>query len=78
MENAQMPLRLPKSLHQDLKFAAEAEGISLNQYCLYLLTKHTATREQVLSARAEHLLRFLAEAHELQKELKSARKKLKL
>ncbi|MSQ09478.1 MAG: type II toxin-antitoxin system HicB family antitoxin [Dehalococcoidia bacterium] len=31
-------LRLPKSLHRSLAEAAEREGVSLNQYVLYLLT----------------------------------------
>lgn len=32
-------VRLPKSLHQRLALEAEKEGISLNQYVLYKLTK---------------------------------------
>ncbi len=32
-------LRIPRSLHRDLKEAAEAEGVSLNQYMLYKLAK---------------------------------------
>ncbi len=34
-----MFLRIPRSLHRDLKEAAEAEGVSLNQYMLYKLAK---------------------------------------
>jgi len=33
-------LRLPKSLHKILSFRAEEEGLSLNQYLLFLLTKN--------------------------------------
>ncbi len=33
-------LRLPKSLHKDLAEEAEEEDLSLNQYLLYLITKH--------------------------------------
>lgn len=33
-------LRIPKSLHKDLVTAAEEEKTSLNQYCLYLLSKN--------------------------------------
>jgi len=33
-------LRLPKSLHKILTFRAEEEGLSLNQYLLFLLTKN--------------------------------------
>ncbi len=32
-------LRLPKSLHQSLSLAAKEEGVSLNQYALYKLSK---------------------------------------
>lgn len=33
-------LRIPKSLHRDLNNSAREEGISLNQYVLFLLTKN--------------------------------------
>lgn len=32
-------LRMPKSLHKALAEKAKEEGISLNQYCIYLLGK---------------------------------------
>ncbi|MCH4890672.1 type II toxin-antitoxin system HicB family antitoxin [Acidaminobacter sp. JC074] len=32
-------LRIPKSLHKALADEAKQEGISMNQYCLYLLSK---------------------------------------
>jgi len=32
--------RIPKSLHRELSLAAEEEGLSLNQYLLYLITKN--------------------------------------
>ena len=31
-------LRLPKSLYRQLSINARAEGVSMNQYCLYLLS----------------------------------------
>jgi len=31
-------LRLPKSLYKQLASNAKAEGVSMNQYCLYLLS----------------------------------------
>jgi predicted RNase H-like HicB family nuclease len=40
--SGQFKLRIPKSLHHDLSEHAKAEGISMNQYCLYLLTKNDA------------------------------------
>ena len=40
--SGQFKLRLPKSLHRALAENSEREGISMNQYCLYLLTKNNA------------------------------------
>lgn len=40
----QYKLRIPKSLHQQLSEHSRQKGISMNQYCLYMLTKFdTAT-----------------------------------
>ena len=41
--SGQFKLRIPKSLHHSLAEHAKQEGISMNQYCLYLLTKYDAT-----------------------------------
>ena len=38
--SGQFKLRIPKSLHRSLSQHAKAEGISMNQYCLYLLTRN--------------------------------------
>ncbi len=38
--SGQFKLRLPKSLHCALAEQSRAEGISMNQYCLYLLSKN--------------------------------------
>lgn len=38
--SGQFKLRIPKSLHRDLALHAKREGISMNQYCLYLLAKN--------------------------------------
>ena len=35
-------LRLPKSLHKALAENSKKEGISMNQYCLYLLSQNNA------------------------------------
>ena len=40
--SGQFKLRLPKSLHRSLAEHSKREGISMNQYCLYLLTKYDA------------------------------------
>ena len=40
--SGQFKLRIPKSLHKQLADHSKREGISMNQYCLYLLTKNDA------------------------------------
>ena len=37
--NGKFLLRLPKTLHQRLSYEADREGVSLNQYALYKLSK---------------------------------------
>ncbi len=37
--SGQFKLRIPKSLHRRLATDAKREGISMNQYCLYLLSR---------------------------------------
>lgn len=37
--SGQFKLRLPKSLHRLLAQRSEEEGVSMNQYCVYLLSK---------------------------------------
>ena len=39
--SGQFKLRLPKTLHRTLAEQARAEGISMNQYCIYLLSKNS-------------------------------------
>lgn len=40
--SGQFKLRMPKSLHKSLSKHAENEGISMNQYCVYLLSMNDA------------------------------------
>lgn len=40
--SGQFKLRIPKSLHRSLAEHSRSEGISMNQYCLYLLAKNDA------------------------------------
>lgn len=40
--SGQFKIRIPKSLHRSLSLHAKEEGISMNQYCLYLLSKNDA------------------------------------
>lgn len=42
--SGQFKLRIPKSLHKSLAEHSKQEGISMNQYCLYLLSKNDAIR----------------------------------
>ncbi len=37
--SGKLNIRIPRSLHRELKKAAEIEGVSLNQYMLYKLAK---------------------------------------
>lgn len=40
--SGQFKLRIPKSLHKSLAEQSRQEGVSMNQYCVYLLTKNNA------------------------------------
>lgn len=40
--SGQFKLRLPKSLHRRLAEHSKEEGVSMNEYCVYLLSKNDA------------------------------------
>ena len=40
--SGQFKLRIPRSLHRALAEHSKREGISINQYCVYLLAKNDA------------------------------------
>ena len=40
--SGQFKLRIPRSLHRSLAEHAKREGISMNQYCVYLLSRNDA------------------------------------
>ncbi len=40
--SGQFKLRIPRSLHRLLSEHSEREGISMNQYCVYLLSRNDA------------------------------------
>jgi len=40
--SGQFKLRIPKTLHKELAEKSKKEGISMNQYCLYLLSKNSS------------------------------------
>lgn len=42
--SGQFKIRMPKSLHKQLAEHSKKEGISMNQYCIYLLAMNDARR----------------------------------
>lgn len=40
--SGQFKLRIPRSLHRMLAEQSQKEGVSMNQYCVYLLSKNLA------------------------------------
>lgn len=40
--SGQFKLRIPKSLHKQLAEHSRKEGVSMNQYCVYLLSRNDA------------------------------------
>ena len=40
--SGQFKLRIPKSLHKQLSEHSKKEGVSMNQYCVYLLSRYDA------------------------------------
>ena len=40
--SGQFKIRMPRSLHRSLAEHSKREGISMNQYCVYLLSKYDA------------------------------------
>lgn len=44
--SGQFKLRIPKSLHRQLSEHSKREGISMNQYCLYLLSRNDTMHSQ--------------------------------
>jgi predicted RNase H-like HicB family nuclease len=42
--SGQFKLRLPRSLHRQLALQSKREGVSMNQYCVSLLSRNSAAR----------------------------------
>ena len=42
--SGQFKLRIPRSLHRQLALQSKREGVSMNQYCVFLLSQNSATR----------------------------------
>lgn len=49
--SGQFKLRMPRSLHKSLSLQAKEEGISMNQYCIYLLAMNSAINNMVQNQR---------------------------
>ena len=45
--SGQFKLRIPKSLHRMLTEHSQREGISMNQYCVYLLSRNDALYSKI-------------------------------
>jgi len=54
-------LRLPKTLHKDLALQAQDEGISLNQYILFLISKGLYNRENSATKEEQKTIYQVAE-----------------
>lgn len=52
--SGQFKLRMPRSLHRSLSVHAKQEGISMNQYCLYLLTMNDAAHHAQRTSKELH------------------------
>ena len=42
--SGQFKLRLPRSLHRQLALQSKREGVSMNQYCVFLLSQNNTAR----------------------------------
>lgn len=47
--SGQFKLRLPKTLHKTLAEDSKKEGVSMNQYCVYLLAKNSEKEHLILA-----------------------------
>ncbi len=52
---SRLTLRLPETLHQQLANLAEGEGVSLNQYIVYALTRQVTLAYSVSSVSEEEI-----------------------
>ncbi|EMB46538.1 type II toxin-antitoxin system HicB family antitoxin [Treponema denticola] len=49
--SGQFKLRLPKTLHKTLAEDSKKEGVSMNQYCVYLLSKNSSEHNVLLNSK---------------------------
>ncbi len=52
--SGQFKLRLPKTLHKTLAEDSKKEGVSMNQYCVYLLAKNSEKEHLALAKKQSH------------------------
>ena len=53
--SGQFKLRIPKTLHKTLAEDSKKEGVSMNQYCVYLLAKNSE-KEHLILAKKQSIL----------------------
>ena len=56
-----LSLRLPKSLHEQLREVAQEEGISVNQFVMLAVAEKVAALESTKAAQAERLQAIAAD-----------------
>ncbi|MUL38872.1 YlcI/YnfO family protein [Gloeocapsopsis dulcis] len=69
---SRLTLRLPETLHQQLIHLAESEGVSLNQYIVYALTRQVALAYTVQATPIEEIIQQQQAFQALIKELGQA------
>lgn len=69
---SRLTLRLPETLHQQLIHLAECEGVSLNQYIVYTLTRQVALAYSIQEVSKEEVTQQKQSFTALLQELKQA------
>ncbi len=69
---SRLTLRLPETLHQQLTHLAEVEGVSLNQYIVYALTRQVTSTYSIQAVSEEEVTRQKQSFAVLLQELKQA------
>jgi hypothetical protein len=69
---SRLTLRLPETLHQQLTNLAQEEGISLNQYIVYALTKQVTSAYTVQATSQEEQGRQQENFNKLRSQLRKA------
>ena len=67
-----LTVRLPETLHKELTALAHQEGVSLNQYIVYALTRQVMLAHTIQTVPEEEVSRQLASAEALLQSLGQA------